>query len=186
MTDEQYIEAIRANNQQALSELYNEFHGYFFNTLSSLILEPFGAKKDYIESLYHDAIIILWEKARNQEFNINSSLRNYLIGIGKFKHLSYNRKKISDKAYAEEMAKIGEVTDFIIDDEQNEIIDKLVETLGEPCSSLLRMFYWEKLSGDEIVQSTSYKNRDSVKSQKSKCMTKIKTAANRFIKMGLL
>ena len=56
------------------------------------------------------------------------------------------------------------------------IIQKTVNEMGEPCSSLFDLFYWEGKSGAEIVKITNgkYSSPDSVKSQKYKCMQKLK------------
>ena len=45
---------------------------------------------------------------------------------------------------------------------------------------LLRRFYWDRLSGVEIAQAMNYSNADSVKTQKNKCMKKLKPIVEKF------
>jgi DNA-directed RNA polymerase specialized sigma24 family protein len=54
--------------------------------------------------------------------------------------------------------------------------------MDEPCCSLLDKFYWEELSGEEIARQMNYKNADTVKTQKYKCMQKLKVALTGVLK----
>jgi RNA polymerase sigma factor (sigma-70 family) len=57
---------------------------------------------------------------------------------------------------------------------------KLVQTVfsdaTETCKRVLGYFYYENLSHDEIAARMGYKNSDTCKTQKMKCLTKLKTA----------
>ena len=46
--------------------------------------------------------------------------------------------------------------------------------MKSPCAELLRAFYWDRLSGLEIAVKFGYSGPDSVKTQKHKCMGKLK------------
>ena len=41
----------------------------------------------------------------------------------------------------------------------------------EPCASIIRLFYYEELSMDEIAEEIGYKNATTAKAKKSQCMT---------------
>lgn len=41
----------------------------------------------------------------------------------------------------------------------------------EPCGSIIRLFYYEELSMDEIAEEIGYKNATTAKAKKSQCMT---------------
>ncbi len=59
--------------------------------------------------------------------------------------------------------------------ELEHIIETEVNAMGEPCCSLLDKYYWGDKSGDEIAKELQYKNSDTVKTQKYKCMQKLKS-----------
>ena len=46
--------------------------------------------------------------------------------------------------------------------------------LGEPCKSLLEAFYIEKRSMPEIAAHFGYTNADNAKTQKYKCLMRLK------------
>ena len=47
--------------------------------------------------------------------------------------------------------------------------DELIHT-PEPCSSIIRLFYYEDMSMDEIADEIGYKNATTAKAKKSQCM----------------
>ena len=59
-----------------------------------------------------------------------------------------------------------------------EAIDKALGLMTEQCRQLLDMVYWKRMSYENIIkQLTNYSTVDSAKTQKNKCMPKIKDKA---------
>jgi len=54
------------------------------------------------------------------------------------------------------------------------IMDRALNSLGEPCKSLLEAFYIEKQSMDRIALLFGYTNADNAKNQKYKCLMRLK------------
>ena len=65
-------------------------------------------------------------------------------------------------------------------EEMKDFVERAVAELTPPCDELLRRFYWDRLSGVEIAQAMNYSNADSVKTQKNKCMKKLKPIVEQF------
>ena len=57
-----------------------------------------------------------------------------------------------------------------------ETIKKAIQDLGDPCKKLLELFYFNNLSNDEIAEIMDYKNGNTVKNLKYKCIQRIKKA----------
>jgi RNA polymerase sigma factor (sigma-70 family) len=67
--------------------------------------------------------------------------------------------------------------DIQIQEEREEHFDQLnkaMNALGEPCSSLLKAFYNEQKSMQEIAGQFGYTNPDNAKTQKYKCLARLK------------
>ena len=59
--------------------------------------------------------------------------------------------------------------------------------MTEPCKSLLKYIYYDKLTGKDITALMPYKNTDTVKSQALRCRRKLAEVLNRKFKdEGLL
>ena len=54
------------------------------------------------------------------------------------------------------------------------MMDKAMGSLGEPCKSLLEAFYMQKKNMQEIAGSFGYTNAENAKTQKYKCLMRLK------------
>ena len=62
--------------------------------------------------------------------------------------------------------------------------DELTHT-PEPCGSIIRLFYYENMSMDEIAEEIGYRNATTAKAKKSQCMTDlIKRVADALRRAG--
>jgi DNA-directed RNA polymerase specialized sigma24 family protein len=97
-----------------------------------------------------------------------------LFGIGKFMMMEH-RRKLKNGA----LVILSDIPDIVEDDsgfiiENEKIVAAALDQLGEPCHSLLVKKYWEGKSGEEIAVELNYKNADSVKTQRYRCMDKLR------------
>jgi DNA-directed RNA polymerase specialized sigma24 family protein len=53
-------------------------------------------------------------------------------------------------------------------------MESALQKIGEPCKSLLEAFYLEKKSMPEIAEMFGYTNADNAKTQKYKCLLRLK------------
>ena len=60
-------------------------------------------------------------------------------------------------------------------DDRSRDVRKSLEQLGLHCRQLLLLFYYFRKSMDEIATDLGYTNADNAKSQKYKCLQKLKT-----------
>jgi DNA-directed RNA polymerase specialized sigma24 family protein len=54
-----------------------------------------------------------------------------------------------------------------------------IDRLGEPCKTILQQFYFEGKSLTEICRHIGYKNVESVKVQKCKCLRRLRCVQRR-------
>ena len=64
-----------------------------------------------------------------------------------------------------------------------DFVFRMVSEMKPPCDKLLKAQYWDKLSGAEIAEKYGYSGPDSVKTQKSKCIKKLRPLIEKFIKL---
>lgn len=106
-----------------------------------------------------------------------AGIKTYLYSIGKNKLLADTRKN-SKISYQEEIDEDELFEALEEDNTEKEVrinkIKKLISELGEPCSEILRLFYFNNLSNDEIAEVMKYKNGNTVKNLKYKCIQRIK------------
>lgn len=185
MTDAEYIQGFKKNDESVITEFYESHRFLFFAFFRS----HYSKDDAYILDLFQDASIVLWKNIQHgklTEEGLTGSLSTYFISIGKYTMMAKDRKykEIVDD---EELAKLK----FIEDDaedlrrriEKEDFVFRMVSDMKPPCDKLLMAQYWEKLSGAEIVEKYGFKNADSVKTQKSKCIKKLKPLIERFMSL---
>jgi RNA polymerase sigma factor (sigma-70 family) len=59
--------------------------------------------------------------------------------------------------------------DAMIETERSQSIAAAIEKLGDPCRTLLTLYYWEELPQEEIAQKMGFANAATVKSKKYSC-----------------
>ena len=53
-------------------------------------------------------------------------------------------------------------------------MEACLEKLGDPCKRLLLLYYKEGLSMQQIADQLGYKNSDTAKNQKCKCIVRLR------------
>lgn len=177
MTDKEYIAALQRDDQQAFTALYDAYRGRFFGFMRKF----YRKSDDYIADLYQDSCVVLWQNVQRGKLtpeSLTSSIETYVIGAAKYILMARDRRykeiltdrELSSFAHETNEESLRDQTD------RDQTIQSIVNNMDEPCSTLLDKFYWEELSGEEIASLMNYKNTDTVKTQKYKCMQKLKVA----------
>ena len=142
------------------------------------------------DEIYHDSFIAMYRQVREGKLvELTCSMETYLISIGKniaLKHGADLRKR-QEQVFTGDFPEIAEVgeTDETWHKKQ-EIARRLVSEMKNPCREVLFLFYWQRKSMREIAQAMNYRDEDSAKSRKAKCMKQLKTMMiNTFKKEGL-
>lgn len=142
-----------------------------------------GGDSTDAEDVYQEAMIILFEKAQSTEFRLTCKIGTYLFAISK--HLWYKRLTKAGQMPVKPFDQNEDDTtnEKIYDDEINihherelhyEQLTIAMNKIGEPCQSLLKAFYNEGKSMTEIAQIFHYTNPDNAKTQKYKCLGRLK------------
>lgn len=163
---------LKKEDEKTIRNIYNEHRRGFL-----LFANRYDLDKSTILDVYQDAIIALCENAQKGHLdNLSSSLKTYLYSIGKYKIYALLKKKNSQ-------IKFENIENLQIEyieyesEEKNREIENLrngINQLGETCREVLKLFYYQEKSLDEITEMMNYNNKDVAKSQKSRCLKQLK------------
>ena len=173
-TDREVVLGILNNSEDALNRLYI---GYFPMILQ-FILNNNGDEDD-AKDVYQEAIIVLYNKIKSGNFELSSKLKTYIYSVCRriwLKKLSQQSKKSTGK-----LSDFEDVIAIETDLEQHEEKDLQFEkmgsallNLGEPCQTIIQDFYINNLSMQDICEKFGYTNTDNAKTQKYKCLQRLK------------
>lgn len=182
MTDTDYISGFKNNNESIISSFYKEYKDRFCSYFKS----HFGKTGEYLTDLFQDSCLILWQNIRDDKLrqdNLTSSLLTYLLSVGKYTMMARDRKYkeiLDDDAISRLRFVASDEEELKKRIEREDFIYRVVSEMKPPCSELLKAFYWDKLSGQRIALKMGYSNSDSVKTQKHKCMGKLKALMAKY------
>jgi RNA polymerase sigma-70 factor (ECF subfamily) len=171
------IDKIKNGDLSELDKVYLEIKPKFISYASKQF--P-GIKMEVIEDVYQDTIIVFYQNIKRGILTeIKSSLSAYIIQIGKIKFIQHLE---SDKKERE--MKGGFIDNTIAHEEYDNKIDQAVKfifsKMTDACKQILHLFYYEKKSMDEIALMLDYKNADTVKSKKSRCISTFNNNVNKL------
>jgi RNA polymerase sigma factor (sigma-70 family) len=174
---------INANEEIAQLKLGNEFlyrkiYKENFPLVLKLVLSNHGDEED-ARDIYQETFIVFYEKIKETDFQLTCAISTYLYSVAR--NLWYKRLR---KLQYDGVLKLKETMDAEDVEEDVEAhvakesffgsIEKSLEQLGDPCSSILKDFFYNKLSMDEIALKFGYTNSDNAKNQKYKCFNRFK------------
>ncbi|MEM6815395.1 MAG: sigma-70 family RNA polymerase sigma factor [Bacteroidota bacterium] len=162
---------LRKGDKQALEAVYVQYKRTF--------LSFFGSRTEGnvdLEDLYQDSVIALYQNFVLKNLQLKKgSLKTYLFAIGKNKLAASFKEKYTplrqELGFAETFFEIDETQLSI---EQKKLIQGYLK-LGEKCKEILRLYYYRGLTDKEIVEQTEYKDENTSKSNRSRCLKKLKT-----------
>ncbi len=174
MSDEIAVQHIKSGDQKALSLLYEHNRSEFLRWLQKDYHCPLDDAKD----LYQVAVLIVYNNIQQGKLNyLTSSLKTYLFAVGKNLAHEWNRKMQKNLSLDQD-----DLLKIIVEEEnQNGVLDDnlervhvCLEKIGQPCKQLLEWYYFFKKTMEEITTLMNYKNNDSAKNQKYKCMERLR------------
>ena len=180
--DSEIILLLRENSDN-LDILYRRHRDYCMNFMKAI-----NNNEELNQDIFHDALIVFYEKINKNDFSLNCSIQTYLNSICRNQILVRFKKTSKHSEYSEEYD--NRIDDWFEDDE-NEKTEKVQATiraldalkdLGGKCYEILRRFFYENHSMEKIAYDLEYTNADNVKNQKSRCQKKLKALAFDLIK----
>lgn len=165
-TDQQHIRSIRTGDTAGLHRIYREF----LPRIHALITAN-GGSYDDARDVFQDALIVLFDKCREENFSLSSSFSTLLYGV--CRNLWGNRlqKKSRTEVSLTEDIKFNDSTDIEFDfvqAERESIFWDALRRLGTECRKLMELFF-EKKSMEEIAKTMRLSSVGYAKKRKFMC-----------------
>jgi RNA polymerase sigma factor (sigma-70 family) len=172
-TEQQLLEGLALNDRKAIETIYKQH----YNMVQALILNNSGYPDD-ARDIFQEAMIVLYEKVRSGSFELNCQLKTYLYSVCRrlwLKRLSQWQRSVSE---VESLQDTVPVEDELERHEQRnrdfQLMEHSMNSLGEPCRSLLKAYYLDRKNMVEIAVDFGYTNADNAKNQKYKCLMRLR------------
>jgi RNA polymerase sigma factor (sigma-70 family) len=173
-TDEKaLLEGLAASDKKAVETIYREN----YNMVQALIINNNGSADD-AKDIFQEAIIVLYEKAKSGNFELNCQIKTFVYSVSRRLWLKRLQQQNRFSAPGDNMEPVVAVEDDLEEHERRndefEMMDKAISHLGEPCKSLIEAYYLQKQNMQDIAAKFGYTNADNAKNQKYKCLMRLK------------
>lgn len=173
LNEQALLKGLAENDTKAVETLYKSH----FSMIQHFVENNNGSFDD-AKDIFQEAIIALYEKVQLDSFVLTCQIKTYLFSISKhlwLKRLQQMGKYSSPLNGIEESISVENDIGLIEKkDAAFAIMDRALNSLGEPCKSLLEGYYLNKKGMQELASQFGYTNADNAKNQKYKCLMRLK------------
>lgn len=171
-TSRDILKDLKSENNKAFGELYKRY----FDMVKCYVLNNSGQLND-AEDVFQDAMIVLLEKLRHDNFILTSSLKTYIMAISKNLWLKRLRGKNQEfdfsKMYQPDFFTTLEV---FIEEEKSywEKVHAYINRITGHCRQLINDMFFKEKTIEEIQKKYGYTTRHNAQNQKHKCIEQIR------------
>lgn len=171
VTEDELLLLLQNGDEKMLRQVYRQHYQMVVN----LVINNGGSLQE-AKDVYQEVIIIFYEKVKEVDFELKCRIKTFLYSVARRLWLKQLQRKnrftsnLSDTEEYEEVAweEVGKKED------QYNAMHAALESIGEPCRSILKDFYMNNQSMEEITEKFGYTNADNAKNQKYKCLKRLK------------
>ena len=167
------LQGLAQSDKKAIETIYRRN----YNMIQSLVVNNSGSADD-AKDIFQETMIVLYEKVRSGTFELNCLIKTYVYSVSR--RLWLKRLQQMNR-YAPAFDGLQDTVPVDEEIEENErinnefqVMEKAISSLGEPCKSLLEAYYLDKKNMQDIALSFGYTNADNAKNQKYKCLMRLK------------
>lgn len=158
------------------------------------------------ENIYQDAFIAIQKNLLEGRIKENTSWSSYIMTIGlnlaskEMRHIGKTdsiSQSNNDEDEEETETKLAKKVKGLLDKlpynedlpsykdpEAKAILGEELTHTPEPCGSIIRMFYYDEMSMQDIALRIGFKNANTAKAKKSQCMKDLVARVRKGLKIG--
>lgn len=185
MLDQETFQRIKQGDRTALEKIYIENRDSVINWITRKHRCSLEEAKD----IYQDAIVIFYNNTVKGKIpEINFSISSYLHEIVRRQFLSKLKKE--SKMSRGVLDLIEDQSMQIEEDTQEyqrkmDIVHRAMQELSDTCKKLIELRYFTELTMESICELLGYKNPDTAKNLKYKCMRILRRKVSNITRLGI-
>jgi RNA polymerase sigma factor (sigma-70 family) len=172
--EQELLTEMAAGKRTATEEIYTAN----YDTITKWIMNNGGNEPDAADT-FQEAMMILYEKAQQQDFRLSCKIGTYVFAVSK--RLWYKKLQKLQRQPVQLAGEDGgnwvyeeDINAHYEREEHYRQLHTALDQLGEPCRSLLKAYYQHDKSMQDIAADFGYTNADNAKTQKYKCLARLK------------
>lgn len=171
--DQALLKGLADNNKKSIEEIYR----LNYSIIQTFVLNNNGSVDD-ARDIFQEAMVVLYKKSKEPTFALTCQIKTYIFSICRRLWLKRLQQLSKFSTQVESLEETVSVEEDIEEHEKvnNDFIlmEHAMSKIGEPCKSLLDAYYLQKKNMVEIAAEFGYTNADNAKTQKYKCLVRLK------------
>jgi RNA polymerase sigma factor (sigma-70 family) len=174
MGPDSVLDEIRKGDRKSLQQLYEQYRKAF----EQWAMGHYKISEDESAEVYQKAFIAFYYNVKEGKLSqLNSSVKTYLFAIGKnilrqhFKATSRSMEPLDHNLETPDHS----ITDRYEQQHKKDIVKRLLAQIGEPCKTVLELYYFHDYSMDSIAETMNYKTEQIAAKRKFICLKQLKT-----------
>ena len=171
--DQEIISGIANGSATSLEYLYKAY----LPMVVQMISQNSGDEDD-AKDIFQEAVMVLYDRINQGNFVLTSKLKTFLYSVCRrlwLKKLNKNDRVSFNTQDHEELIPVDDdLFEYQQKEEQFVLMEQSLHLLGEPCQTIISDFYLKNMSMQEICEKFGYTNTDNAKTQKYKCLQRLK------------
>ena len=171
--EQELLRGLAENDRNAIETIYR----LNFGLIQGFVVKNNGYPDD-ARDIFQEAMIVLYEKSHQESFQLTCQIKTYLYSVCRrlwLKRLQQLQRFNPQIEMKEEIVAVEE--ELEMHEKKNAdflLMEDAMSRIGEPCKSLLEAYYLQKKTMPEIAEHFGYTNADNAKTQKYKCLIRLK------------
>jgi RNA polymerase sigma factor (sigma-70 family) len=171
--DLQLLRGLSISDKSSVETIYRENYAM----IQSFVLNNNGSPDD-ARDIFQEAMVVLYEKSKDTTFSLNCQIKTYVYSVCRRLWLKRLQQLNRYSTHFENLEETVPVEEEMEEHEKKDndftLMEHAMGKIGEPCKSLLGAYYIQKKSMLDIAADFGYTNADNAKTQKYKCLVRLK------------
>lgn len=168
-----YLLALLNQDKRGIEQIYLDFG----QPIAAYIRKHGGNAHD-AKDVMQDALLVIWNKAAEPDFELTSSFYNFLIAICRNIWLRKRKKKDNNTVTLNGLEGFSDEQSFVEALENNErqlLFAEHLKQLGQGCQRILKLFFQGK-SMRFIAQTLGIESEHAARNRKYRCQKKLESS----------
>lgn len=172
---EALLAGIRQGDEKLLHQLYLQYRDKFLRW----VMGQYRCNESDASETYQKAFTILYFNIKDGKVaELTSTLETYLYGIGKNVFRERFKDKHAKTQDIDERFDLRDNGDNVDEVEAKQhrktVVQRLLKAIGEPCRSILKLYYFKRFSMESVAENVGYKNEKVAKKKKYQCLQSLR------------
>ncbi len=170
------LQRLQSGDARQQDEAFRLLYRQYYGLVESLVVTNNGTPEQ-AKDIFQDGIIVLFNKVKNEDFVLSSSLKSYLFAICRNLWLMKLRtagREPSLESHHEHIPLDDNLFDTLVVTEKKLLIAELLGKVGEDCRQILGLFYYQKTPMAKIMEVFGLGSEQAAKNKKSQCLKKLR------------